>query len=141
LEMTGQPAPVIEDVTTQGTGRTQLAISDTGTVVYLPAGRGFGNGVPILWMTRDGKTAPLRPTPADWSNPAFAPAGRKLAIDIGDGNQLDVWVYEWARDTLTRLTINQASDLKPVWTPDGRRIVFTSLRDLKSGGQSVLAAR
>jgi serine/threonine-protein kinase len=73
----------------------------------------------------------LRVTPANWSNPKFAPDGRRIAVDIDDGKQNDVWVYEWARDTLSRLTFDPADDRKPVWTPDGRRIVFSSQRDGK----------
>ncbi|MGH9386108.1 MAG: hypothetical protein ACRD2N_17660 [Vicinamibacterales bacterium] len=42
--------------------------------------------------------------------------------------QTDVWVYEWARDALTRVTVDAAADQKPVWTPDGQRIVFRSSR-------------
>jgi serine/threonine-protein kinase len=83
-------------------------------------------------MDREGKTTPLRATPANWSNPHFAPDGRRLALDIFDRNQSDVWVYDWARDTLSRLTSDPADDAKPVWTPDGRRIVFGSTRADKS---------
>ena len=63
---------------------------------------------PIDWMTRDGKTSVLRPTKADWANPRFSPDGQKLALDISDGKQSDIWVYEWARDRLTQLTFDQA---------------------------------
>ena len=49
-------------------------------------------------------------------------------MDIFDGRQTDVWVYEWARDTLSRLTFDQADDQRPVWTPDGQRITFSSKR-------------
>ena len=42
---------------------------------------------------------------------------------------MDVWIYEWARDTLTRVTFDAATDEKPVWTPDGQRVVFRSNRD------------
>jgi Tol biopolymer transport system component len=88
--------------------------------------------VPIHVMDREGKTTPLRATPAAWSNPAFAPDGRRLAMDISDGKQLDVWVYEWAGDTLSRLTFDPADDRRPVWTPDGRRIVFASTRSVET---------
>jgi serine/threonine-protein kinase len=79
-------------------------------------------------MTRDGKTSVLRATKTDWRNPRFSPDGQKLALDISDGKQRDIWVYEWARDTLTQLTFAPGTDQSPVWTPDGRRIVFGSDR-------------
>jgi eukaryotic-like serine/threonine-protein kinase len=79
-------------------------------------------------LTRDGKTAVLRPANADWTNPRFSPDGQKLAVEIFDGKQRDLWVYEWARDTLTQLTFDPADDSDPVWTPDGRRLVFASDR-------------
>ena len=37
-------------------------------------------------------------------------------------------MYEWARDTLTQLTFDPGRIATPVWTPDGRRIVFSSDR-------------
>jgi hypothetical protein len=46
----------------------------------------------------------LRATKADWANPRFSPDGQKLALQISDGKQNDIWVYDWARDTLTQLT-------------------------------------
>ena len=38
-------------------------------------------------------------------------------------------VVGWARGTMTRVTFDASAELKPVWTPDGRRIVFRSNRD------------
>ena len=132
LEMTGQPVSALEGVTSNpNTGATQFAVSDTGTIVYLP-GRSTSGAVPIHLMDREGKTTPLRATPAAWSNPAFSPDGRRLAMDISDGKQVDVWVYEWAGDTLSRLTFDPADDRRPVWTPDGRRIVFASTRAVET---------
>ena len=58
-----------------------------------------------------------------------------MAIRIlGSGNE-DVWIYDLARETSTRLTFDAASDGRPVWTPDGRRVVFRSTRD---GGEANL---
>jgi Tol biopolymer transport system component len=40
----------------------------------------------------------------------------------------DVWTYDVARGTMSRLTTNPAQDRSPLWTPDGLRILFTSMR-------------
>jgi len=50
---------------------------------------------------------------------------------VDDGRQLDVYTYEWARDFTTRLTSDPAVDSYPVWSPDGRTIVFASSRGVK----------
>jgi serine/threonine-protein kinase len=131
LEVTGQPLPALENVASNSlTGGAQFSVSATGALVYLP-GQMTGTGIPLEWMNRDGTTSPLRRTPARWLNPRFSPDGRRLAMDILDSTS-DIWVYEWARDALTRLTSDPAQDATPVWTPDGQRIVFASARADKS---------
>jgi Tol biopolymer transport system component len=128
LEMTGQPVSVLEGVTSNpSTGATQFAASDTGTIVYLP-GRRTSGAVPIHVIDQEGTTTPLRTAPATWSSPAFAPDGGRLAMTISDGQQQDVWVYQSAGDALSRLTFDAADARNPVWTPDGRHIVFASRR-------------
>ncbi len=132
LEVTGPAAPAIEAVaSTVQNGGSQFAVSDTGTVVYLP-GRSITNASPIEWLDHMGKTTSLRAMPSDWSNPAFSPDGRQIAVDISDGSQADVWTYDWSRDTLTRLTFDTSDDQRPVWSPDGARIAFASRRGDKN---------
>ena len=134
LETIGQPFPVLEGVAaSSGTGAVQLAVSSSGTIAYL-AGAFNSNESPILWMDAAGKTTPLQAMPTNWSNPQFSPDGTTLAIDVlerGSGN-IDVWLYDLARDTPTRLTFDLGLDAKPVWTPDGKRIVFSSSRGDKT---------
>jgi len=128
LETVGPAAPALEGVTAfPAAGGAKLAASSEGTLVYVP-GTAASAARPIDWLTRDGKTAVLRATNALWANPRFSPNGQKLAVDISDGTQRDIWVYEWARDTLTQLTFDPGEDRFPVWTPDGRRLVFASDR-------------
>jgi Tol biopolymer transport system component len=129
LETTGQPVPVLEDVqSSPGTGAGQFAASAGGTLVYLPGGvRSLE--VPIEWMDRSGRTVLLREMRSDWSNPSFSPDGKQLAMDLASsGGSPDVWIYDWIRDTPTKLTFGGVN-AKPIWTPDSRRIVFSSTRD------------
>ena len=124
--MTGQPAPIVEGVASNpGNGGAQFSVSDSGTLIYV-AGSAVSRDVSIHWMDATGKFTPLRETPGDYNSPAISPDGKRLAMDITNGNRTDIWVYEWERDTLTRLTFNGDSNESPVWTPDGQRIVYES---------------
>ena len=109
-------------------GGAQVDVSGEGTVAYVPGGVASNLANAMDWMTRDGKTSALRAARTQWANPRFSPDGQKLAMDISDGKQRDIWVYDLVRDTLTQLTFDAGSDTNPVWTPDGKRIVFTSDR-------------
>jgi hypothetical protein len=128
LETIGQAVPALDGIATSSavTAGAQLFVAAEGTLVYVPGGASAPTNA-IDWLTRDGKSV-LRQTKADWGNPRFSPDGQKLAIDISDGKQHDIWVYDWARDTLAQLTFDPGEDRHPVWTPDGRRVVFASDR-------------
>ncbi len=132
LELTGQPVPALADVTADSrVGGAQFAFSRDGTLVY-QRGEG-GLTTPIQWMDREGKLQPLRAAHGVYSNIRFSPDGGRLALDMIEGKNRDVWVYEWGRDTLSRLTLDPGEDRGPVWSPDGRRIAFSSTRDQAPG--------
>jgi len=127
LEATGQPAPILEGVVTSpSVGGAQFSFSETGNLVYV-AGGTAGQNISIYWMDHEGKFTPLRETPGAYYDPAFSPDGKRLALEIFDGKRSDIWVYEWERDALTRLTFAGEANRFPVWTPDGQRIVYSSL--------------
>jgi len=135
LEVTGQSAPILEGVATgPGVGGAQFSFSDTGNLVYVAGVTGFQN-VSIYWMDREGKFTPLRETPANYFNPTFSPDGKRLALEIFDGKRRDIWVCDWERDTLTRLTFAGQRNSNPAWTSDGQRIVYSSQ---EKGGMSNL---
>ena len=131
LETTGPAVAVLQGAAVNmPVGAAEIAMSDAGTIAYLPASQ-YSDSLPgpIDWILRDGTSTRLRPTPARWLHPRFAPDGHRIALDLFDGAQHDVWTYDWSRDVLSRLTLDPAEDGYPVWTPDARRIVFSSTRD------------
>ncbi len=128
LEMTAQPVPVLEEVISNvGTAGAQFDFSRTGALVFL-RGKGVGEDAPLYWLNAQGKSQPLRNVPARYDFPRFSPDGKRLAVAVFDGANADVWVYDWVRDNMSRLTFDSARDGTPVWTPDGRRITFSSER-------------
>ncbi len=130
LEPAGPPAAAMARLTEpQSTPDEAIPfdISDAGAAVFVPP-RGVTDEAPILSFDRDGMATSLSATPVNWSNPQVAPDGRRVAVDVLDGKQLDVWIYEMDQGPPSRLTLDPADDTKPVWTPDGRRVAFASRR-------------
>jgi serine/threonine-protein kinase len=132
LEMTGPAVPAVENARSNiNSGGAQYDVSTTGTMVYA-AGDTLSDTAPMKWLDRTGTLSALRSAPSNWTNPAFSPDGRLVAVDIHDGAQTDIWIYDWERDTLSRRTFDTADDARPVWSPDGTRIAYASRR----GGSS-----
>jgi serine/threonine-protein kinase len=125
LKVTGDPQPVLEDVSLDGTDWfSQFSASEDGSLVYVPASVVGGDRL-LVWVDRSGKSQPVSQIRRRYADPKLSPDGRRLAVTILGGNQ-DIWVQELARGTLTRLTFGEGAEMSPRWTPDGRRLVFIS---------------
>jgi serine/threonine-protein kinase len=124
LAPTGPPAPVLEDVSGSNFGGGDFAFAQSGALVYL-AGAGQV-GWSISWVDGSGKKEPLAPI-GRYFTPRLSPDGKRLAfsIDVG-GRTSDIWVKDLDRDTPSRLSFLPDRNQWPVWTPDGKNIVFQS---------------
>jgi len=132
LEVTGKAVAAIEGVgTDSAAGYAQYAVSDSGRLLYVP-GHASGNLYGIKWLEHDGKETPLRNIIENYNNLQFSPDGSRLALDLSSeiGKSTDIYIYDWKRDAMTRLTFAPESDTFPVWTPDGRWIAYSSGRTL-----------
>jgi len=137
LETVGEARPALDRVAANvATGGATPVVAGDGTLVYVPGSASEATN-PIHWMTRDGKTPLLRATVADWVQPRFSPDGKRLALSIQDGQQRDVWIYDWAGDAMSQLTIDAGNDGNATWSPSGEHVVFASNR---SGTQNLYVA-
>jgi hypothetical protein len=128
LEVTSDPAPVVEGVTVGALGSANVAVSRQGTLVYVVGGsRGAGARRQLVWVDRQGHEESINAPPRAYGIPRLSPDGTRVALDIRD-QEFDIWTWDLAKQILTRLTFDPAADQSPVWTPDSRRIIYSSSR-------------
>ena len=142
LRATGEGFPISEN------SRGPTVAAD-GTLFYLD---GTGSGQQqLVWLDRRGeKTEEISQAQELIESPALSPDGRLVAVTATEGSTLDVWVYDIARGVRTRLSTSPERDYRPVWSPAGDEVAFTSDRagnyDIflrqadASGEEKVLAA-
>jgi len=128
LEVTGDSVPVVQGVRQTQSRFVDYAISDNGTLVYVPSTSTGGLDRTLVWVDREGAVEPLGASPGDYRDPRLSPDGRRLAVRFG-GENPDIWVYDLGRQTLSRLTFAPGADETPVWTPDGKWVTYAGDRD------------
>jgi eukaryotic-like serine/threonine-protein kinase len=129
LAFTGDAVPVAEQVEVDGpvTALARFSVSGNGVLVYRIA---LGNAR-LTWLDCTGKRlGTLGDAGIFLGAPRFSPDRKTVAVaerEVSGGN-MDIWLYDVSRGLRTRFTFDPADDLAPVWSPDGRTIVFRSSR-------------
>jgi len=126
LEITGSPVPIAETVRESGFGAAQFALSDLGSLAYVPGLAGSPSGNTLVWVDRNGEFQPLEAPPRLYMFPKISPDGRQLAVTVRALKD-DIWIYDIPRDTISRLTF-EGNNQAPAWAPDGKKILFLSNR-------------
>ena len=128
MTVTGKPRLLAEGMRVGEFASTDVAVSQTGTLVYATGG-GPGR-YELVWVTRDGRVQRVDPDwIGDFWHPAISPDGKRVAIVRRlDGPRQDIWVKELDRGPSVRLTSEQDNDFSfaPTWTPDGESVSFLS---------------
>lgn len=128
LELSGPPTPVLEGVwSSPRYGEVNFAFSQDRTIAYLPERPAAKRA--IVWVDRQGNEEPFAAEPGGYWTPRISPDGSHALIASEDPENWDVWVLDLGRQTSSRLTFNPARDVRPRWTRDGLRVVFSSGRD------------
>ena len=128
LETRGTPVPVVPEVVTAALGGVDAVVAADGTLAYVSGGAGAaGLQRTLVWVTRQGQETAIAAPPRAYVYPRIAPDGASVVL-WGNDQENDLWRWDVTRTTLTRLTFDAAIDGHPAWTPDGRRLVFSSER-------------
>jgi len=84
----------------------------------------------LVWLSREGKSSPIAAPAGSYRMPRLSPDGKKIAVSHAEPQSAnaDIWLIDLQRGVPTRFTFDAASDVFPVWSPDGNQIVFGSPR-------------
>jgi len=136
LTVSGGAVPLVQEVRrdpASQTGHANYSVSEDGTLIYVRGNLAVLERS-LVWVDRTGRETAVSAPPRTYTNPSISPDGTKVALDVRD-QDFDIWTWDLARETLTRLTFDPGQDEFPVWSPDGQRIAFSSTgRDGASGG-------
>ena len=110
---------VYYDIETEAQG--WLTVSAGGTAVYAS---GNPAKTSLVWVSRDGKVESSGRKQDVYREVRISPDGTKAVVRVG----LNLWIHDLQRATSSPLTSGNDSNILPVWSLDGRRILFASNR-------------
>ena len=129
LQLTGSAIPVLDGVLTNLSGGAHFSVSDAGLLAYVPGGLDEARKTPV-WVDRNGAATEIGDISGLGFQYRISPDGRRLLRPNATGSR-DLWIDDLAgREPSRRVTFDGGHNF-PVWTPDGKRIIYA--RDVVGG--------
>jgi len=131
LQVTGAAVPLIDGVfASVPNGAAKLAVSETGSIAYVPGGAARLARA-MVWVDRHGMVQPLPVVHQTYEAPRLSPDGQRVAVAVNNAaaaGDRNIWMYDVARTTLSKLTAEKVQAESPAWTPDGRLVTYVASR-------------
>ena len=96
----------------------------TGAIAFKTTG--FSGDSRLAWFDRSGRRVADLGPPSDYRNPELSDDGKFVAFERGPTATTDIWIMDMGRAVTTRLTSDPAADRFPIWSSDGKTILFLS---------------
>jgi len=122
-EVTGDPVAVASSVASGLVPRWGwFSLSATGVLAYLEG----ATDIQLVWLDRSGKRLGTLGEPGRYNGPiALSPDDSRVAAEImAENGQSDIWVIDVVRGMVSRVTAGPPQSGSPVWSPDGRELIF-----------------
>ncbi len=125
LKLVGDPVPIAEKVSTDAIGTSEFHASDNGILVFSTRRAQRGR---MVKYNRQGHDVGTVSAPSSGFNPAISPDGRRVALRALDdvSRSRDLWLIDLVRDVSTRFSYDNGNENYPVWSPDGRNVIYYS---------------
>jgi serine/threonine-protein kinase len=125
LAVRGPARPLVSGVATAATGAAHFDCSHTGVLVHAP-GEAQTQRRRLVRVGRDGSPASPCVTGDGLEEPRLSPDGRRAVVGLR-GRTTDLWLHDFARGTLARLTFD-GDNFAGIWGPTADAITFGSNR-------------
>ena len=126
--VTSDAIPLIDRVMYNGNnGKVAASLSQSGSLVYRA---GVSELSRLTWLDAGGRATGTVGADGYYFDTSLSADGHWIAVTRADqpSGPGDVWLIDADSGTPTRLTNDRADDNTPVWSPDGKHIVFRSNR-------------
>jgi len=89
----------------------------------------------ITILDRQGKTVKTVGEPGLYAQPSLSPDGTRVAVSRNDRKTAnnDIWVFDVATGKGTAVTNDMPPDNGPMWSPDGKQVLYVSNRPPYNG--------
>jgi eukaryotic-like serine/threonine-protein kinase len=130
LEVTGPAVPVVQGVnSSETTGHSRYAVSANGTLIYMPGEADQSDQSALVQVGFDGKANALSTELRDYDDPRVSPDGTRVATSVREPEgHAQIWITDLSTGGATQLTFEGTANRHPVWTRDGREVLYTSKR-------------
>jgi serine/threonine protein kinase len=123
LELSGEAFPIADAVGAY-VNRGLFSASQNGVLAYSSA---VGARSQIAWYDRQGKLLSTVTEPGAYNTISLSPDESRAVFNRSDAASQNLWIVDLVRGGISRFTFTTNAEVNPVWSPDGRRIVYTSV--------------